>query len=618
MEEDHFRMNGESTEEVKFLTKASVPGVTQEDDSLPNIESSERKSLTGFKTVPGGLDSVLPEIGSPGLLIVLQLVIHFSTFYTLSGVVLIYVFIGYEPPHTCSHVTNITSLLSSVGLDNTSDIELIYGKCVIQLVQNVSGVIKSVAELGCVEGNDFKGGKLVSFVAEWDLVCNNIGLGELAQTILMIGQTVGAVFFTSVADRFGRKIVCMVCNALLIACGIGMAYSPNIFVLLAFRFFVGLFQQGVECVGYTMIVELLTPKLRKSIGVLIGFNSTVSVIVMGLVAYLMQAYSWRMLQLVVALFSCNVLLYPFFIWESPRWLVANKKYKEALKFLEKACVMNGKDFERVKESFQYHVVQHEQEVHIKQEMHLEQEICIKKEMDLEREICIKQEEKGINQVDDTTADDETSKIVKYNITDILRHKTLLITSLIIWFTWITNTITYYGLFITSSSLVGNRYVNFILMSLVDIPGDISNLIMLHFFGRKTVIMGLMTIAGTSLLTSTLLVALGTSSTTIILSTVFSFFGKFGIGASFNTLFLYTPELFPTNLRSVGLGICSSVSRLGGMLVPYSNLLADIALWAPGTIFSAMCFISVVMFIRLPETRGRPLPNTIAEMKQWLS
>ncbi|XP_059151412.1 solute carrier family 22 member 6-A-like isoform X2 [Physella acuta] len=616
MEEDRFRINGESSEEVKFLTKASVPGITQEDDSLPNMESSERKSLTGFKTAPGGLDSVLPEIGSPGRFIVLQLVIHFSTCYALSGAVLIYVFIGYEPPHTCSHVTNVTSLLSSVGLDNTSDIEIIYGKCVIQLVQNVSGVIKSVAELGCVAGNDFKGGKHVSFIAEWDMVCNNIGLGELAQTILMIGQTVGAVFFTSLADRFGRKIVCMVCNALIIASGIGVAYSPNIFVLLVFRFFVGFFQQGMGCVGYTMIVELLTPRFRKNIGVLGGFNWTISVLTLGLVAYLMQDYSWRMLQLVVALFSCSVLLFPFFIWESPRWLVANKKYNEALKFLEKACVMSGKDFERVKESFQYHVVQHEQEVHIKQEMHLEQEICIKKDMDLEREICIKQE-KGINQLDDTTAD-ETSKVVKYNITDILRHKTLLVTSLVIWFAWITNTITYYGLFLTSSSLVGNRYVNFILMGLVDIPGDISNLFLLHFFGRKTVIMGLMTVAGTSLLTSTLLVALGTSNTAIIMSTVFSFIGKFGIGASFNTLFLYTPELFPTNLRSAGLGICSSVSRLGGMLVPYSNLLADMALWAPGTIFSAMCFISVVMFIRLPETRGRPLPNTIAEMKQWWS
>lgn len=44
-------------------------------------------------------------------------------------------------------------------------------------------------------------------------------------------------------------------------------------------------------------------------------------------------------------------------------------------------------------------------------------------------------------------------------------------------------------------------------------------------------------------------------------------GRFGIAASFNMIFLYTTELFPTIVRSAALGSCSLVARLGGIAAP---------------------------------------------------
>lgn len=39
-------------------------------------------------------------------------------------------------------------------------------------------------------------------------------------------------------------------------------------------------------------------------------------------------------------------------------------------------------------------------------------------------------------------------------------------------------------------------------------------------------------------------------------------------------------------------------------------------WAPGTIFSASCFLCVFLLMNLPETRWRELPNSIEDVEGW--
>ena len=44
--------------------------------------------------------------------------------------------------------------------------------------------------------------------------------------------------------------------------------------------------------------------------------------------------------------------------------------------------------------------------------------------------------------------------------------------------------------------------------------------------------------------------------------------------------------------------------------------ADIVLWGPGVITGGMSLVAAYVVLKLPETRGRPLPTTIEEMKAW--
>jgi hypothetical protein len=51
-------------------------------------------------------------------------------------------------------------------------------------------------------------------------------------------------------------------------------------------------------------------------------------------------------------------------------------------------------------------------------------------------------------------------------------------------------------------------------------------------------------------------------------------GKLGITASFAIVVVYTTELYPTAMRSIGVGASSTVGRVGAMLAPFAPLLVS--------------------------------------------
>ena len=50
-------------------------------------------------------------------------------------------------------------------------------------------------------------------------------------------------------------------------------------------------------------------------------------------------------------------------------------------------------------------------------------------------------------------------------------------------------------------------------------------------------------------------------------------GKFGASASFGIVYLYTAELYPTQIRSTAIGMCSMMARIGGFAAPQVCILS---------------------------------------------
>ena len=82
---------------------------------------------------------------------------------------------------------------------------------------------------------------------------------------------------------------------------------------------------------------------------------------------------------------------------------------------------------------------------------------------------------------------------------------------------------------------------------------------------------------------------------------------------YTVLYVWVPELFPTDIRSVGFGFGSMISRIAGFLVPLVLALGTIP---QNIVFMSFAFISALTVLYLPETKGKPLTHTIEDAKRF--
>uniref|UniRef100_A0A672NKX2 SVOP-like n=1 Tax=Sinocyclocheilus grahami TaxID=75366 RepID=A0A672NKX2_SINGR len=79
-----------------------------------------------------------------------------------------------------------------------------------------------------------------------------------------------------------------------------------------------------------------------------------------------------------------------------------------------------------------------------------------------------------------------------------------------------------------------------------------------------------------------------------------------VSMNFNVVYIYTAEVYPTAVRSIGMGFCTSFSRVGGMIAPFIVLMSKSVILALSP-FATACVICAVGVAFLPiETRGHAL------------
>ncbi|KAK7108505.1 hypothetical protein V1264_016240 [Littorina saxatilis] len=172
----------------------------------------------------------------------------------------------------------------------------------------------------------------------------------------------------------------------------------------------------------------------------------------------------------------------------------------------------------------------------------------------------------------------------------------------------------YGLSYNVTNMSGDIFLNYSLSVGVKLLSLLLFFFLIERIGRRAFLLVSIGTGGVVCLASILPTVLGGSDWVF---RGLSFFGKMCVSAGHSANYVMSPELFPTVLRSFGLGSCSMMSRFGALASPY---IADLntyvsGVWGPALpqmVFGVAGLLTAVMIFFLPETRGRNLPETVRD------
>nr|XP_014682579.2 solute carrier family 22 member 8 isoform X1 [Equus asinus] len=404
-----------------------------------------------------------------------------------------------------------------------------------------------------------------SIVTEWDLVCNSNKLKEMAQSIFMAGILVGGILLGDLSDRFGRKPILTCSYFLLAASGSGAAFSPTLASYMVFRFLCGFSISGISLSTVILSVEWMSTQLRAITSTSLGYFYTIGQFILPGLAYAIP--QWRWLQLTVSIPFFAFFAASWWVPESLRWMILSGKSPKALKILRWVATFNGRKEEGEKLSLE--------------------EI----KLNMQKEI--------------TLAKVKYSRAVLFRI-PILRRMTLCLS-----LAWFATGFAYYSLAMGVEEFGVNLYILQLIFGGVDIPAKLLTFLSISYLGRHTTQAITLLLAGGSILA---LIFVPLDSRT--LRTVLAVFGKGCLSSSFSCLFLYTSELFPTVIRQTGMGVSNMWTRVGSMMAPLVKITGEVKPFIPNVIFGTAAIVGGSAALFLPETRNRPLPETIEDLEGW--
>ncbi len=154
--------------------------------------------------------------------------------------------------------------------------------------------------------------------------------------IYIAGACLGALFFSYLTDRYGRKKLFLITIAVYLVFTVLTAFSWNFWSFVIFRFLTGAGIGGEYSAIYSAVDELIPARLRGQIALAISgsywggaaLGSLVSVALLN-ATFLSVFYSWRIAFAIGAILGLAVLLIRRYVPESPRWLATHGRHDEA-------------------------------------------------------------------------------------------------------------------------------------------------------------------------------------------------------------------------------------------------------------------------------------------------
>jgi len=199
------------------------------------------------------------------------------------------------------------------------------------------------------------------------------------------------------------------------------------------------------------------------------------------------------------------------------------------------------------------------------------------------------------------------------ILDLFRAPRTRETTLIIMINQFVRGIINYGFLFNIGRLAGNIYFNNIVNNLMGIPAFLILCITIDnkWLGRKGNFVITLWLAGAS----SFCILFGKMFGLDQMVSISSFVGMFASTAATSVGYVYTAEVYPTEIRNVGVGCCSSCAMAGALISPLMGLLEDYVWWLTPLINGTLALLAGCLSFQLPETNNQAMTTTIEEFEQ---
>ncbi|MHB1538447.1 MAG: MFS transporter [Solirubrobacteraceae bacterium] len=414
---------------------------------------------------------------------------------------------------------------------------------------------------------------------QWGLDSKGTEIG-LINSMTLLGAFFGAIIYGRLADRIGRKRIYGLEAAIMLVFSLASALSPNVIMLIVFRFCLGLGIGGDYPVSAVLMSEYSNRKNRgrlvglvfamQALGTVLGYVCGLTLLSAGIGHEIV----WRLLLGFGAIPSAAVLYLRRRMPESPRYL----------------AWVEGREKQAAESLAQY--------------------------------------SDGALVATARTGGNPTGKAHRMRLREFFTNRRLMLTLLGTAGSWFMFDYAYYGNSVSAPLIVlkvlGAKATveqalafNLIVFAVAAVPGYyLATMFMDRIGHRRLQLIGFPMMGLMFLLIGVIPGVTSAITPFLLLFGISYFFAEFGPNT---TTFVVSAEVYPTSMRTTGHGLSAGIAKLGAFIGVY--LFPDIskAFGIGGALeFSAgMALLGLLLTFLIPETAGRSLEEVSGE-SAWIA
>ena len=403
---------------------------------------------------------------------------------------------------------------------------------------------------------------------QYNLGCGNEWIISVVKSFYMCGFLLGAAASGAIADRVGRKPVVVASCILGAGAHLLTSLAPNLTLFLAGRLIAATSEIAAQTGSAILCVEYLRKDQRVlPLTTMVLVSSVIGNACFGALAMAVRSHQ-QILMIISALHLLGAFANLCYLPESPRWLTSQNRLDEARAVAQRIATFNKQSLDHLQ--------------HL-----LSKDDLLLPNTDLGR---------------------------KANFFDLVRTPTLRKRTFILCTMWCNLVLVAYALLYNLDDFGPDVRTSIILSAALELPALALLMFFVDRFGRQVSSFCYMFLAGVCCFAMAPLV--GATNSPMLLA--LALLGRLFSSNQFVLFYIYTPELYPTVIRSMGLGSSSTVSRVAGILAPQVALLNRY--WAPSmvVILGVAGFISVQLTPFLPDTTGYELPQSLEDGERFQS